>query len=150
MGFQGSMLGFEVPGWFFLVPGWIFTVPDGFLWLFIVPGRRRAVRRWEYPKRFSLDLYLSPTILLGFAGRLWPSVYYDNIMLTMVLMSSFLWIMILQRIIRMQSRQWGKGGERNPPVLAESSRGQPSHACAYRKQTNFYQETFQTHFCTWT
>ena len=27
--------------------------------------RRRKVRRWEHPKRYPLDLYLDPTILLG-------------------------------------------------------------------------------------
>ena len=34
----------------------------------------------------------------------------------------------------MQSRQWGKGGERNPPVLAESSRGHPKSRGAEDQQ----------------
>ena len=31
--------------------------------------RWREVTRLEYPNRFSLDLYLGPTIPLGLAGR---------------------------------------------------------------------------------
>ena len=82
--FFGSRMFFMVFR-FFKVPGWFFVVPDRSFWLLKVPGSFFTVPSGFYgfqgsrfvfhgtPKRYSLHLYLGPTIPLGLAGR-WPAL----------------------------------------------------------------------------
>ena len=67
---------FKVVSWFFMVFGWFPWFLKVSRWIFIVINGPRLVKSelsasetLRTPKRYSLHLYLGPTIPLGLAGR---------------------------------------------------------------------------------
>ena len=69
--FSSFQVGFYGYSWFQVVFVWFQLGFYGCYWLVYIwaERQRREVRRWEHPKRYSLHLYLGPTIPLGLAGR---------------------------------------------------------------------------------